>query len=412
MAERAGSGAGRITRRSALRRAGGAAALFILDRAYGRPGEAAAPGEAVPTGAVRVHRITEGPLAVSNIYCEFPFSSRSSRLLLYERTEPGLPGDKVELMAVEPGTWKQHRLDVASGIEGLTVTPDGILYYMKGAGKGERHLMRVDLDGGTPERVYTWADMGPILSLGTVSADGRHYATGVRAARDWSSFGIALVDLAKGERTIVDRDPFILNPHPQFDPGDRRRLLIQHNRGGRYAPDGRLERLVGDEGATLYALSVPGGKRTELRVGKPHTAPCTGHETWIGTTGEVLLSVEASGDNTPEKGNLLAARPGGAPRVVLKGHRTNHVGVSRCGRFYTCDDWQPPFRVIAGSFRTGRSVALCETGTRPGEAAGTHPHPYLTPDLKWLIYNSNREGAPAVYAAELPEGLIAGLEKA
>jgi hypothetical protein len=34
---------------------------------------------------------------------------------------------------------------------------------------------------------------------------------------------------------------------------------------------------------------------------QPHTAACTGHEAGIGTTGEMLLSVSASGEFRPEK---------------------------------------------------------------------------------------------------------------
>jgi hypothetical protein len=98
--------------------------------------------------------------------------------------------------------------------------------------------------------------------------------------------------------------------------------------------------------------------------------------------------------------------------VILKGYRANHVGVSRCGRFFSCDDWQEPYKIIIGSIRTGRSVVLCESRTVPGSSQGTHPHPYLTPDLKWLIFNSSREGPTHVYAAELPAGMTAELEKA
>lgn len=38
----------------------------------------------------------------------------------------------------------------------------------------------------------------------------------------WKMFDITLADLQKGEHRILDRDPFILNPHPQFEPGEVR----------------------------------------------------------------------------------------------------------------------------------------------------------------------------------------------
>ena len=210
----------------------------------------------------------------------------------------------------------------------------------------------------------------------------------------------------RGEQKILDRDPYILNPHPQFEPVREPGLLIQHNRGGRYTADGALERLVGLEGATLYLLSVPQGERTELQVGTPYTTPCTGHEAWVGDTGQVLLTVAARGDFSAEQGNLLAVRAGEPARTVSRGYRFNHVGVSRCGRLFTADDWQADYKIIIGSTATGRSAVLCASQTSPTRAQNSHPHAYLTPDLRWVIFNSNRSGFAHIYAARVPDTMV------
>lgn len=428
-----------VSRRRALVRlaagAAGAAGVSAL-----RPRLLAAmdapPGPSRPSGPPRPSVIGTSPAGAeiwqvtteerrhSNIYCEVPYCSRSSRRFVYEREiresgqSPGAhagAGDgpnRTELVAVELGTWKEDRLDVTTGLGGSAISHDGILYYLKRSGDRDLDLMRADIDDGRPERVYRRKMEPWVRSLGTISADGRRYAGGVRLADDWSLFGIVVVDLEKGTEEVVDRDPFILNPHPQFDPGDPERLMIQHNRGGRFSPDGKLERLVGPEGATLYFLSVPDGKRTELRVGKPHTTPCTGHEAWIARTGTALLTVSASGEFAPERGNLLGLRAGEPAKVVSKGYAFNHVGVSRCGRYFSCDDWRPPYRLIVGSIATGRSAVLCDAETSPTGSQSTHPHAYLTPDRRWLIFNSNRKGHPHIHAASVPEGLLEGLEKA
>ncbi len=143
--------------------------------------------------------------------------------------------------------------------------------------------------------------------------------------------------------------------------------MIQHNRGGKYSADGKRERLVGPEGATLYLLSVPEGKRTELQVGTPFTTACTGHEAWIGDTQEILLTVSARDDYAPERGNLLGVRAGQPARVVAKGYRFAHVGVSRCGRLFSCDDFQRG--------RIGWSSARSEPARRPWFAIRRPPRP-------------------------------------
>jgi hypothetical protein len=97
--------------------------------------------------------------------------------------------------------------------------------------------------------------------------------------------------------------------------------------------------------------------------------------------------------------------------VVAKGYRFAHVGVSRCGRLFSCDDFQGAYKAVIGSNQTGKTAVVCETKSSPTRSQSTHPHPYLTPDLKWVIFNSNRSGFPHVHAASVPDGMVAQLLK-
>jgi len=421
----------KISRRDFLQRGGraasglvGAGAVLSFPYALGQglpvpprkpPASAASASRLLdePLTQSEIWQVTAEKLSQSNIYCEVPYCSGDSRYFVYQRRNPSLTGNnKTELMAVELGTWKQHRLDVTRSVTGLAVSPDGIFYYLKRSGRNGLDLMRADLAKGIPKKVYDLEYESGLFSLGTISADGRYYACGKRLGNDYRMFGIFLADLQKGTSAIIDLDPYILNPHPQFEPGQGRELMIQHNRGGKYTPEGKRIRLVGPEGATLYLLSVPQGKRTALQVGTPYTTPCTGHEAWIGKTKEMLLTVSAREDYAPEKGNLLAVRAGAPARVVAKGYKFNHVGVSRCGRFFCCDDWQGSFKVVIGSIRTGKTAVVCESKTSPSRSQNTHPHAYLTPDLKWVIFNSNRSGFAHIHAARVPENMMEQLSQA
>ena len=122
-----------------------------------------------------------------------------------------------------------------------------------------------------------------------------------------------------------------------------------------------------------------------------------------------MLSVSAHGDFAPEKGNLLGVRAGQPARVVAKGYRFNHVGVSRCGRFFCGDDWQGDYKLVIGSVTSGKTAVVCDSKTRPDRSQNTHPHGYLTPDLRWVIFNSNRGGFAHVHAASVPEEMIKDL---
>lgn len=168
--------------------------------------------------------------------------------------------------------------------------------------------------------------------------------------------------------------------------------------------------LVGDEGATEYLVGIPDGKVTRLQLGPPYTSGITGHESWIGDTKEILVSIRAEGEYTPEKGNLLGVRAGAPPRVVSQGYRFSHVGTSTCGRFFSCDDG-PTADVVIGSIRTGKNVVVCHSESSFGSEQNTHPHPYLSPDLKWVVFNSDRSGEPQVHAAMVPPEMFEDLEK-
>jgi len=405
-----------ITRRTAIRQlATTMAASVCTSRISLGQNDFAAPSairlEQQSTGS-EIWQVTTERFRQSNIYCEIPYCSRDSKYFVYERRNPELSGaNNTELMAVEIGTWKQHRLDVSAGISGSAISREGVFHYLKRASGQTLELVRADLSEGEPDTIFQMQRGQHIISLGTVSPDGQRYAWGKRLDEEYRMFGILLSDFEKQTQAVVDQDPYILNPHPQFEPAEGKELLIQHNRGGLYSPDGKLQRLVGPEGATLYQLSLSDGKRIELQVGKPYSTPATGHEVWIGKTKEVLLTVAAREDYMPEKGNLLGVYPNKPARVVAKGYRFNHVGVSRCGRFFCCDDWQEECKIVIGSVKTGKTAVVCESKASRGRAQNTHPHAYLTPDLRWVVFNSDRNGFPHIHAATVPQQMVEEISK-
>ncbi|NLE61520.1 MAG: hypothetical protein GX616_24475, partial [Planctomycetes bacterium] len=338
--------------------------------------------------------------------------SADSQYFVYERKNRKQNKDNpTEFMVVELGTWKQHLLDVGWNMTGCAITREGIFYYLKRTSRREVDLMRADLSKGQPQVIFRLRHPAVAGSLGTVSPDSRYYARGQRLDQEYKRFGVLLVDLEKGTETVIDEDPYNYNTHPQFDPSRNDRLMIQHNRGSKFSPEGVRERAIGPEGAILYLLSVPDAKRAELQVGHPYTTFITGHEAWIATSGEILFSVVARDDYVPEKGNLLRVRPGEPARVAARGFQANHVNVSRCGRFFCCDDWRGTCRIVIGSLQTGRTAAVCESKASMQRDANTHPHAYLTPDLKWIVFNSDRSGFPHIHAASVPPGLMESLSR-
>ena len=402
-----------VTRRTVLQRIGaasaGAVGLSILSRPRSARGATRVTWKAAD--GVEVWQLTSKSYSQANIYCEHSYCSADSRCFVYQcENETRQDGaNPAEYRVMTLGTWHERRLDEGLARTGVAISRDGVLYYLKHfAAKDGLYLMRANLTKGNPERLCRLK--GRLWSIGTVSPDHRYYACGKMLDGEVEDgkqvFGVWLVDLKTGEERILTRGTDIMNPHPQFAP-DGTRLLIQHNRGGKVLPGGKYAGLTGPQGATLFLLSVPDGKRTTLQIGTPHTTPITGHETWIDPTGEILASVVCRDAYAGPKGNLLALREGAPPRRVAKGYRFNHLHASRCGRVFLADDWQPPFRQVMGSIATGKTSVLLDMYDTPRQMPkAAHAHTYLSRDLKWAIFNSDRSGPILLYAARVPDAFL------
>ena len=369
---------------------------------------------------VVVYQVTEDAFRKSNIYCELPYCSADSRVFVFARKNPACAPNDTEYIACEFGAWETEIIGRGLGdwevnipgqwLGGPAMTHTGIFCYRR-AVKGAQEVVRLNLATGDSDVVFHLPEGFHPRGCATMSPDGRYYAHGVTLGFNPQMFGIELIDLASGSREIIFTDPFICNPHTQFEPTDGKQLMVQHNRGCQFRPDGARVKLVGEEGATELVVDIPDGKVTRLEVGLPYTTPITGHEAWVPGTGEILLTVSPKEDYTPEKGNLLGVRAGEHPRVVATGYRFNHLGASPCGRFFFCDDWQAESKLLAGSVKTGKVTVICEAHTSMGTLQNTHAHSYLSPDLKWLVFNSDQSGRSQIHVAAAPKEIIENLER-
>jgi len=357
-------------------------------------------------GAV-VHQVTDDAYRKSNIYCELPYCSADSSRFVFQRQNPDGSPNRTEYVACEFGSWEAQV--IGRGLGGPGMTHRGLFFYRRVVPGSCQELVRLDLGTLESRVVYEFPESLETRGLGTISPDENYYAYGVTISYAPKMFGIELVDLARGTREVINTDPDICNPHTQFEPTHGKQVMVQHNRGCEFAEDGTRLKLVGEEGATEYLLSIPDGQVTRLQVGPPYTPPITGHEAWIAGTESILMSVRAEGDYSPENGNLVRVQAGGAAATVSSGYRFNHVGTSPCGGYFFCDDWHGASKLVIGSIETGTNAVVCEAHTSRGRSQDTHGHPYLSPDLKWLVFNSDRPGEPQIHVASVPPEMIKAL---
>ncbi|RJS84681.1 hypothetical protein CW702_02140 [Candidatus Bathyarchaeota archaeon] len=361
----------------------------------------------------QLFQVTSAPVISNNIYCEQSYCTPDGERFAFIRVsyDHGMwstslwvcdvPGKRIAM--VEP--------NIEPGVANCKYT--GIIYYIISK-KGQREIVRLSLENFEKETVFDMSGV-PLRRIQSVSPDQR-YAVGTYIPLDKIKDGratpqIIKLDFKTGEWFVIHENVDIINTHLQYEPSKGKDILVQHNRGALLDRYGNIIRLVGEEGATLYVIDDEGKNYRQLPVGKPYTNPVTGHECWIGDTGEVLLTTVATLKEAMRNGNVLAVKPGDKrARIVSKGYLITHISASKDGKFFVGDILGVKGRpIVVGSIETGKSMILCLSGSSRGRSQFSHPHPYMTGDNRWVVFNSDKTGIPQVYLASVPTELLESL---
>lgn len=357
-----------------------------------------------PNVGANMLQLTNAALVSHNIYCETRYTSADGTRVAFLRSALGYSPAELWVCDLQQATVAP----ICDGVCGhpATIHYGNALFFIREKQGGARILMRVDLTSLVLDEILDLAGY-PVWRhpAGSVSPDGRYYVSNMRV-RD-EIYALYRIDLASGKWEVFHEHAEICNPHHQYEPGAGKDILVQLNRGCKMDADANIVRLVGQEGATLYLIDSEGGNVRPLPVGKPHTGPVTGHECWIGRTGRILLTLSSG----PARQELHVVTPGQARSTCLaKGLPLMHVAASDDGRFFITDDISNG-RIYIGDVRSGYILPLCESGTSTGGSQATHTHPYMTPDNRYVIFNSDRTGLPQLWAAEIPDGFLEAVSK-
>lgn len=381
------------------------------------------PRETHPESGARVMQLTSAAFIHTHIYPESPIFTPDSRCFVYQRflsiDQPreywlcDLPTQQLRPLT-DP-----HR---EPEVHGPIVTPDGKWFVYVSVpeaadARGLLEVRRLSLD--EPERgsevIGSIAGYTRPYPLGTVTPDGRYYATCAlipSMSEQPPLAGILVADLEARQITCIHQGADIFNAHPQFEPGRGHDLLIQHNRGGVLDRWGTIVRLVGEEeGATFYLIDREGANLRRLNIGKPYSRPVQGHQVWLGSTGRVLSTLSRRPGDDPHEGDLVSIGPGDArPTEVARGWAFDHIAVTTDGRYFVSDA-KPRGEVVVGSIATGKVRVLCESGTSLlGRPQYVHTHPFFSPDRRHVLFNSDRSGLGQIYVSTVPEGFLESLD--
>lgn len=361
-----------------------------------------------------VEQLTSDAVLSNNIYCEQRYTTADGGIVAFIRHPFGRP--------VEIWICKMSSLRIAKVAEGVPCGANSqlnVIYYQVFDGD-YTDIMRLDLL--TLESKLVFRLPGRDRHSGSVSPDEKKFLYGAFPSADKPGyFGMRLIDLATGKSETICEVEDMFNPHVQFNLGNGDEAMLQVNRGGNPDPSKAMSSFVGPLGATLAHLNVRTGEVTPLAAGRPWTPGCTGHETWIARTGEIAFTASqvsvspssfvACRDPRPSeewmpRAAIYGVRPGDEkPRIIARDRLYNHIAISDDGKYFIAED-NIDMRIYIGRVSDGRSIGLCDSHTRQGSCQHSHVHPYMTPDNRFVIFNSIVTGVPQVYAARIPDGFL------
>lgn len=354
-----------------------------------------------------VWQVTSGPLVSSHIYPEsMTFTPDGRRVVFWRQTTAGWPYDSYDLFLLDMDGFRVRQLtDEAAKGEGAcwgpAVSADGrwVYYFVYGGEAAE--LRRICLESFEREAVCKLPAARRMYVLGTMTADGRYYCTGRTVELDKAE--VLCVDLEAGEVQTIYASRWVYNPHPAFDPSGSGWLLVQENLDYELLGWG-CSRMTGTLGARLIVMRPDGSDVRQLDVGRREGERIQGHQTWRGSSGEVVATVaRRRGSDGPWAHDIVVGvTPDGQRRIVAAGLQFWHIGADSSGRWVCVDTVRGHF-VYLIDVEQGRVHFVCASQASGGTAQWNHPHPAISPDGRWIVFNSDRTGVAQLYAVSVED---------
>ena len=330
-------------------------------------------------------------------------------------------GGKLIFGGAFEGHWNYYLLDIAgqqatqltdgpgdNTFGGFLSADDRSLWYVK----NNQQLRRVDLASLEEQVVYQVDDQWVAYGTWVANSDCSQMV-GIEIKKsdwqpltDWGKFRafyftepecrLINIDLRSGEQRVVLQEKRWLG-HPIYRPFDDSTIAFCHE-GPRDAIDARM-----------WLINADGSNMRKVRQHQPGESFT--HEFWV-PDGSALYYV-AHQENDPHR-YLYRADPATLENRQLMAippcsHlMSNHDGslVVGDGAPHSTGDIQfnDPF-IWVFDIAADKQTAVCRHDSTwkviEGERQATHPHPSFSPDNRWVLFTSDKEGMPALYLAEV-----------
>ena len=317
---------------------------------------------------LRIVRLTHGPCISHNLYFEMcSFTSDDSHVVFLSQRYAGRDAPQ-DLFRCGTDGMGLVQLTDCDDLSGVVVSPaTNHVFYQTGNELRKVHI--VSLEESVVAEVPA-AKPGCAASLGAIDRAGTRYFSRTAVAEDRCV--LFKVDTASGVVAVLHESES--QNHVTVDPAGR---CVHFNdlSGGEFRP---------------HFIDAEG---TNLREYDFHQFA---HHTWFGTQGRM------QGTLLPPGQALVTWAEGEAePTVITKGRYYWHSGCSLDAEWIVADTNWPREGLFLCHVPTGSVNYLCDPKASCSHPQWTHPHPALSPNMKYVVFNSDMTGAGQVYLVEL-----------
>ena len=326
-----------------------------------------------PRSGLRVIRLTHCASISSNLYFEMCSFTNDAAFVVFISQRGAARDAPWDLFRARTDGLELLQLTDCDDLSGIVMSPKtGSAFYLS---RGE--LRRLDVLSLKDEAIADLGGLSPAypFSLASIDADERTYfAAGVRA----DGAGVLFkVGAASGKLEVLFEGG--LQNHIHVDPAGRT-VYFGDNR-----EDGATEYLIEADGRNLRRYPF-------LRFA---------HKTWFGKTGRMQGCLLP-----PGHGIVTIGEADTAPTVITEGRYYWHSSASPDAQWIIADTNWPREGLYLIQVATRTVTYVCDPQSSCSHPQWTHPHPSLSPGMRYVLFNSDLTGIGQVHLVELTDEFL------
>lgn len=330
---------------------------------------------------VKITKLTAFPCVNHKVYFHINQFTPDSKTLIFHSQRSGGRGAGKDVFKVDTDGTNLTQLTDAEGVSSAILTYCGnFLLYTVG-----NKILKLNIHSFQEEVLY---QVPQISTFGDCSSlpwdDSILFIEGILASGENA---IVRADLEKNSVKIIHKQNEKIT-HTQVEPSGANTVAFQSG------PDSQHRNifLVDSNGGNHRPLELPYGN---------------GHWMWVGDTRRIMSNLESEFWGI----SMFGEEDEEIEIIKTEGSNYWHASCDNSGQWMVSDtNWPDTGLEIINRF-TKKSAVLCYTHSSHSHPNWSHPHPSFSPDLKYVVFNSDATGIGHVYLAEVPEDLLQDLAK-